>query len=305
VSRVLIPIPAYDFDPTEVAVSWMRLVDARHEVIFATPDGTAAQGDPLMLTGEGLDLWGRVPGLRRAKVLGLFLRANSQARKAYAALRGSPEFLAPRNYAELEVGAYDALLLPGGHRAHGMRPYLEDVTLRSFVADFVDAEKPFAAICHGAVLAARSVSKKTGRSILYGRKTTGLTWSLERSAWNLMKHLGRVWDANYYRTYLESVEQAPGYCSVQAEVERALRAPSDFLDVPAGSAHFFRKTSGLFRDSPGDSRAAFVVRDGDYVSARWPGDVNLFAKTFCEVLAERGRDPGAKGTLSAGSSAPA
>jgi hypothetical protein len=28
------------------------------------------------------------------------------------------------------------------------------------------------------------------------------------------------------------------------------------------------------------------VRDGLYVSARWPGDVHTFARTFCEVLAD-------------------
>jgi len=33
------------------------------------------------------------------------------------------------------------------------------------------------------------------------------------------------------------------------------------------------------------------VRDGNYVSARWPGDVNTFAKTFVEVLAEQKAEP--------------
>jgi hypothetical protein len=31
-----------------------------------------------------------------------------------------------------------------------------------------------------------------------------------------------------------------------------------------------------------------VVRDGNYVSARWPGDAHTFAKTFAAVLADRG-----------------
>ncbi len=34
---VLVPIPAQDFDPTEVAVSWKVLTDAGHTVGFATP----------------------------------------------------------------------------------------------------------------------------------------------------------------------------------------------------------------------------------------------------------------------------
>jgi len=28
------------------------------------------------------------------------------------------------------------------------------------------------------------------------------------------------------------------------------------------------------------------VRDGNYLSARWPGDVHTFARTFAEMLAE-------------------
>jgi hypothetical protein len=32
-----------------------------------------------------------------------------------------------------------------------------------------------------------------------------------------------------------------------------------------------------------------VVRDGRYVSARWPGDAHTFAKTFDEVLREASR----------------
>src|SRR3546814_15716937 len=70
------------------------------------------------------------------------------------------------------------------------RPYLEDALLQAHVAAFFDADKPVAAICHGVVLAARSISRRSGRSVLHGRRTTALTWSLERSAWNLT----RVWE---------------------------------------------------------------------------------------------------------------
>jgi hypothetical protein len=45
-----------------------------------------------------------------------------------------------------------------------------------------------------------------------------------------------------------------------------------------------RRTSGLARDSEGDLTPAFVVREGAYVSARWPADAHLFARTFAEVL---------------------
>jgi putative intracellular protease/amidase len=37
-----------------------------------------------------------------------------------------------------------------------------------------------------------------------------------------------------------------------------------------------------------DGTPAFVVRDGRYVSARWPGDAHTFAKTLAGVIAEAG-----------------
>jgi putative intracellular protease/amidase len=37
--RVLIPLPDKDFDVTEVAVLWRVLLDAGHQVVFATEDG--------------------------------------------------------------------------------------------------------------------------------------------------------------------------------------------------------------------------------------------------------------------------
>src|SRR3546814_5325006 len=101
------------------------------------------------------------------------------------------------------------------------RPYLEDALLQAHVAAFFDADKPVAAICHGVVLAARSISRRSGRSVLHGRRTTALTWSLERSAWNLTRFWGRFWDRDYYRTYAELPGEPAGYRSVQQEVTRA------------------------------------------------------------------------------------
>jgi hypothetical protein len=44
------------------------------------------------------------------------------------------------------------------------------------------------------------------------------------------------------------------------------------------------KTSGMIRDSATNPRPAFVVDDGDYVSARWPGDAHTFAATVSAKL---------------------
>ncbi|MCB9650521.1 MAG: DJ-1/PfpI family protein [Deltaproteobacteria bacterium] len=281
--RVLVPLPALGFDPTEAAVSWQVLREAGHQLVFATPDGRRAHADPIMLSGEGLDPWGFIPLLKKIRLIGLTLRAQAGARRCYRAMEQDEAFSSPLRYEALRAEDFDALLLPGGH-AKSMRPYLESARLHEVVAAFFDAGKPVAAVCHGVVLAARSTSARTGRSVLHGRKTTALTWALERSAWRLTRYLARFWDPHYYRTYLEADGQPAGYMSVQQEVTRALAEPADFLDVPADAPHHFTKTSGLARDDARDERPAWVVVDGNYVSARWPGDVHTFAKTFDAVL---------------------
>lgn len=283
VHTVVMPLPSRDFDPSEVALSWQIVRAAGYRVRFATPDGLPAQGDPLMLTGEGLDPWGWIVGLRRFKLLGLLLRARRDAREAYRALLLDPEFRQPLRYEQLQVADFAGLLLPGGHWARGMRAYLESAVLQRFVAAFFASDKPLAAICHGVLLAARSTAAD-GRSALYGRKTTGLTWQMEKSAWDLTRFYGRFWAPDYYRTYLEAPGEPVGYMSVQAEVSRALASPADFLEVPAHASDHLRKTSGLHRDSLDDGRPAWVVCDGNYVSARWPGDVHGFAQRFVELL---------------------
>jgi protease I len=64
---------------------------------------------------------------------------------------------------------------------------------------------------------------------------------------------------------------------VQDEVSAALRSPLDFL---AG-------TPALLRDSDRMQGLGFTVRDGRYLSARWPGDAHRFAHELAGMLAER------------------
>ena len=104
-----------------------------------------------------------------------------------------------------------------------------------------------------------------GRSVLRGRRTTCLPKYMERLAYYLTAwKLGR-----YYRTY-------PAY--VEAEVRDALGPDGSF---ERGPVHLTRRGT---RDDDGP---AFVVEDGDYLSARWPGDAYLIAKRFAERLAAR------------------
>jgi putative intracellular protease/amidase len=280
---VLIPIPDRDFDPTEVAISWQVLRANGHRVVFATESGSPGVADDIMVTGRGLDLWSAIPMLGAVTIVGRMLRANKDARSAYHDMLGSQEYQHPTSWAEATLDAIDALLLPGGHRARGMRSYIDSDTLQRLVVDAFARGVTVAAICHGVLLAARSVDPMTGDSVLYGRRTTALTWALERTAWRLTR-ITRFWNPDYYRTYSEEPGQSAGYMSVQSEVTRALKNPADFCDVPRGSQHWRMKTSGMVRDTATDSRAAFVVDDGTYVSARWPGDTHTFAKVLSDKL---------------------
>jgi putative intracellular protease/amidase len=284
---VLIPIPDRDFDPTEVAVSWRVLTNNGHRVIFATEGGTPGVADDIMVTGRGLDFWSSLPMLGTIPVLGLMLRANKDGRSAYEAMLRSAEYQHPVSWTQASLDRIDALLLPGGHRARGMRNYIDSEILQRLVVDAFARGMIVAAICHGVLLAARSLDPGTGHSVLYGRKTTALTWALERTAWNLTR-VTRFWDPNYYRTYTEEPGQPGGYMSVQSEVTRALANPTDFCDVARGSPRWRLKTSGMVRDTATDSRAAFVVDDGNYVSARWPGDTHTFATVLSEKLKASG-----------------
>ncbi len=280
---VLIPIPDRDFDPTEVAVSWRVLTDNGHRVVFATQSGSPGAADDVMVTGRGLDVWSPLPVLGAVPLVGLLLRANADGRRAYRAMVRSAEFAHPVSWDRATLEGIDALLLPGGHRARGMRGYIDSDVLHRLVVDAFARGTLVAAICHGVLLAARSVDPATGRSVLYGRKTTALTWAMERLAWRLTR-LTRFWDPDYYRTYTEHAGQPPGYMSVQAEVTRALANPGDFRDVVRGSPNRWLKSSGMARDTATDSRPAFVVDDGDYVSARWPGDTHTFATVVSRKL---------------------
>jgi len=283
VAVVLIPVPSRDSDPSEVAVSWKVLTGAGHRIVFATPDGNQAHCDELMVTGEGLDPWGLLPGLRKLTAVGRILRADKVARAAHAELRRDSAWRAPKIWEAVTLDDFDAVLLPGGHRARGMREYLESPVLQTLVVDAFRRDLPVAAVCHGVLLAARSVDPSTGLSVLHGRRTTALTWELERRAWQVARRT-RFWDRDYYRTYTESPGEPEGFMSVQQEVTRALADPADFLDVPTDSPGASRKRSGRARDRLDDDGPAFAVQDGNYVSARWPGDVHTFAARFAELL---------------------
>lgn len=244
-ARILIPLPDHDFDVTEVSVPWRMLTDAHHDVVFATErGGRAPEADPRLLDGV---LFGQ-------------LGADREPKAFYRELAATTAFQTPLAWSELQPGDYDGLLLPGGH-APGMRQYLSSIALRDVVRRFWALRRPVGAICHGVLVLARTRDPATGRSVIADRRTTCLPKYLERGGYYLTAwRLGR-----YYRTY-------PEY--VQDEVVAALAHPRQFQRGPYT----------LRRGSATDHRPAFVVADGNYVSARWPGDAYLFAERFRRLV---------------------
>ena len=245
--RVLIPLPDHDFDVTEVAVPWRLLTAAGHEVTFATElGGSRPAADPRLLTGV---LFGQ-------------LGAADEPKRFYQQLTETPEFQTPLAWSALTPADYDGLVLPGGH-APGMRQYLDGEALRTKVAEFWQLNRPVGAICHGVIVLARTTDPTTGKSVLADRRTTSLTKPLERTAYYLTAwRLG-----SYYRTY-------PTY--VEDEVKATLTNPDQYERGPMN----------LSRGTATDDRPAFVVEDGNYLSARWPGDSYLFTKRFIQLLGQ-------------------
>lgn len=247
--KILIPLPSYGFDPTEVAIPWKILSDDNVEVVFATPNGKPGAADRLMLTGEKLGIW---------KPL---LKARADAVDAYDEMGQDFSFGRPREYAAVREAEFDALYLPGGHDK-AVKEYMESELIQSLVVDFFAARKPVAAICHGVVLVARSTDPETGKSVIYDFKTTALLKSQELAAYNLT----RLWMGDYYLTYPET--------TVEDEVTTALSDPKNFLSGP----------TPLFRDSPNLRKRGFVVKDRNYLSARWPGDVYKLSLELVKMM---------------------
>jgi putative intracellular protease/amidase len=242
--EVVVPLPDRDFDVTEVAVPWRLLTDAGHRLTFATEAGRPGRADQRLLDGV---IFGR-------------LGADPQPREFYRQMVDSARFRSPIAWSRLRPTDFDGLLLPGGH-APGMRQYLGSAVLREKVAEFWALDRPVGAICHGVLVLARTRDPATGRSVLADRQTTCLPKHLERLAYYATAwRLGR-----YYRTY-------PAY--VQDEVTAAL----------ADRRQFHRGPLSLARGTEADDRPAFVVQDGNYLSARWPGDAYLFARRYAALL---------------------
>jgi putative intracellular protease/amidase len=247
---VVMLLPAVDYDPTESAIIWDGLTAAGVDVRFATPNGEPAYADP-RLVDKGFS------------VLSPLLMTKADSLAAYQRMVGDAQFAKPCTYEDVDIESAGGLFIPGGH-AKGVRTLLESSAAQATAVTAMAAGMPVGAVCHGVLLLARSIDPSTGRSVLYGRQTTALTATLELGGWALT----RLWLGDYYRTYPTTV---------QAEVTAALKSPGDFQAGP-------RVT---LRDSPNHLGRGFTVKDGNYLSARWPGDCHRLASEYVDMVVAR------------------
>jgi protease I len=89
---------------------------------------------------------------------------------------------------------------------------------------------------------------------------------------------------DHYRTY---------ETTVQDELTSILRSPNDFSTGPGFPVP-------LQRDSATSLRPGYTVLDGNYLSARWPGDVYEFTSDFLRLLTDKGADSDRKSLANAG-----
>ena len=186
-------------------------------------------------------------------VLASSLKCRLEGQAAYAAMITAPRYNAPMTWAKVRAPRFAALHFPGGH-APGMKRYCESAEVYRIAQEAFAAKLPVSAICHGVLPLARA-------RVLQGRRTTALTHIMEEISVRLTNRAL----PGHYRTYPISVED---------EVRQRL-----------GPAGRFER-GGLFPRYSGAKapEAGFVLRDGNYLSARWPGDAWTLALRLGELL---------------------
>ena len=181
------------------------------------------------------------------------LKVRLEGEAAYAAMIAAPRYKKPLTWAKARAADFAALHFPGGH-APGMRPYCESVEVQRLAKEAFAAKQPVSAICHGALPLARA-------GVLKGRRTTALTNMMEEISVRLTNRTL----PGHYRTYAMSVEE---------EVRERIKPGGRF------------ERGGLFPRYSGSKapEVGFVLRDGNYLSARWPGDAWTLAVRLLELL---------------------
>jgi protease I len=182
------------------------------------------------------------------------LKAREENAALYARMVASPAYAAPVRWDAVRAADFAAIHFPGGH-APGMKPYCESAEIQRIAREAFSAGQIVSAICHGVLPLARA-------GVLKGRRTTALTAMMEDVAVVLTSRAL----PGHYRTYPQSVE---------AEVTAALARPQDFERGPMLPRYATRARPDI----------GFVVEDGAYCSARWPGDAWTLARAVLRRIA--------------------
>ncbi|MFJ1268227.1 type 1 glutamine amidotransferase domain-containing protein [Legionella lytica] len=246
---VIINLPLRGFDPTETAIPWYFLSKANIPVTFATPNGQPAYADERM-TCQGLGL------------LSPFLMTRKNVLQKYKEMTCTKEFQHPHSYQEIDTNSIWGMVFPGGH-GEGIKSMLESTVLYQKIVECFDQNKVIAALCTGVLTVARSIDPKTQKSVLFDRKTTAVTRWMELSGWYLTHHFFN----DYYRIYP---------ITAQDEIQQLLKKTNQFF---TGKARVFpMQFTNNFLYSQ------FTVQDGNYLSARWPGDCYRFALELVHLV---------------------
>ncbi|ATY67384.1 ThiJ/PfpI family protein [Cordyceps militaris] len=154
---------------------------------------------------------------------------------------------------------YDLVFLPGGHDK-GVRQVIDADAVHALLATYFPqtkkpSKKAVGAVCHGVMVLSETKSSD-GTSVLHGVTTTALPTRFEQLAfWGTRLFLG-----DYYKTY------GAGSDNVEESVTKVLEKPQDFKNSLAP--------------------APFVVEDDkyNYISARFPGDVDLLGEKLVALV---------------------
>lgn len=145
----------------------------------------------------------------------------------YNTMLASAEHITPLSWSspEFNLTSFDLVYLPGGHDK-GVRQIIDSSTAHEHLAGYfpltrkssANPPRAVAAICHGPLVLANTISPETGHSVLYDCKTTALPAGFEKVAyWGT-----RLWLGDYYKTYGKGSED------VEDSVRKSLKDGSLF-----------------------------------------------------------------------------
>ncbi|KAL0484253.1 hypothetical protein AKO1_004811 [Acrasis kona] len=265
---VLFPIPDKDFDPTETAFAWSILKKYGYECHFATEDGNVGVTDLAILNNEGLSFAAKT----MFSMLGLTAKEDF-VQKAYEDLTKDEHFLHPLSWKTVDVKNYDGLYCSGGH-AWGVKQYLGSEELQRKVSEFWSLDRPVAAICHGVLLVARSkLLNDQSKSVLTGKRVTCLTNFQEWTAY----YATGLMVGNMFRTYEETTQDEVTRLMYNAPNKEEATKQDQIQKLFDVGPPAYKKIWQI--------QEQFVVEDGNFLSARWPGDTMLIAHRFAQKLA--------------------